>query len=398
MKIGVKHENNASKMFNYPPTALRHRAWLAGISEEAARGLHRLSLENIRLDNNSWIEPPQGAVERGLERIVSYWEAMTFAGTVVSWKLKVILVGAVKAGKTSLARGMIHGEPHLCPEDERTKGVDVHVCEPCRPNAEQNLELIFWDFAGHEEYYSAHQIFLSQGALHLLVVDLLQYSIKPSKRDEMVNVWLDTLQRHVPGSNVLVVATKTDRLTGGFEANLGDLQRRVESHLRMQRNETDRTRGSTSTYSDLQRGLIFHGIETVSSTCPESLSTLRLRLASLVYSERDKFPSVGQRYPRPWIRVSNMLAARRSGQNPIQQASLTCLVRHDEARLEVNTTGVKFLHRTDAIEEWSRVVQGLSLEREVRSNEGDSEHVVFEVRGERGNNLELLVLRQVNAR
>ena len=53
---------------------------------------------------------------------MGYWGAIVRSGAIVSWKLKVVLVGAVRAGKTSLVNGMIHGEPHLCHEDDRTKG------------------------------------------------------------------------------------------------------------------------------------------------------------------------------------------------------------------------------------------------------------------------------------
>ena len=133
---------------------------------------------------NPWREPPADVVEKGFIAIVGYWEAIARSGAIVSWKLKVVLVGAVRAGKTSLVNGMIHGKPHLCHKDDRTKGVDVHVSEPCKLDVARMLELVFWDFAGHSEYYSTHQAFLSKGALHLLVVDLKRFADDMSVRGE----------------------------------------------------------------------------------------------------------------------------------------------------------------------------------------------------------------------
>lgn len=129
---------------------------------EAARGLQRLcnsGRRSIYLSSNPWNNPPGDVVEGGFEKIVEYWKAIALSGVRESWKLKVVLVGAVKAGKTSLTKGMINGKPQLCHEDDRTKGVDVHIGEPCKPDAAQKLEIIFWDFAGHSEYYSTHQVF-----------------------------------------------------------------------------------------------------------------------------------------------------------------------------------------------------------------------------------------------
>ena len=244
---------------------------------------------------------------------------------------------------------MIHGEPHLCHEDDRTKGVDVRLSEPCKVDDARKLELVFWDFAGHDEYYSTHQAFLSKGALHLLVVDLKRFTDEVSVRGELVDVWLDALQCRVPGSSVLVVATQIDRCTGDLKTKLGDLQDRVESHLSAKRETLERLECTNTTSSDIQRGLIFHGVETVSSANSESLIDLRLKLSKLVYSKRNMFPSLGLVRPVSWARVSAMLDAMRSGKDPILQASLVGTVEQDRGNVETVTAGVKFLHRTGAI-------------------------------------------------
>ncbi|CAN0222022.1 unnamed protein product, partial [Ectocarpus fasciculatus] len=111
-------------------------------------------------------------------------------------RVKVVLVGAVRAGKTTLTRGLVDGEigeesPH------RTRGVDVHI-QPWVPDFTPRLEVAIWDFAGHDDYYSTHQLFLTEGALHLLVVDLHKFDRDPLSRVDAVYIWLDSLLCRVP--------------------------------------------------------------------------------------------------------------------------------------------------------------------------------------------------------
>lgn len=70
--------------------------------------------------------------------------------------VKVVLVGAVRAGKTTLTRALLEGE--IAEEHpSRTRGVDVHI-QPWVPDFTPRLEVVMWDFAGHDDYYSTHQV------------------------------------------------------------------------------------------------------------------------------------------------------------------------------------------------------------------------------------------------
>lgn len=366
-----------------------YRARLAGISKEEAMALKPFSTRGrLSLGDNPWGEPPAEVVNRGLDSVVAYWDDVERSGAIVSWKLKVVLVGAVKSGKTSLVKGMMKGTSDLCEEDERTKGVDVHVSKPCKPDAAQSLELIFWDFAGHSEYYSTHQIFLSKGALHLLVVDLKRFSEEPSAKNELVDMWLDALQCRVPGSHVLVIATQIDRFTDDYEEELANLKRKVEAWLRKTRSELERVRMregdlASSTGPSI---LDIHGVETVSSTNEKSLLNLRSKIAALIYSVKNAFPSVGGKLPLSWVRVFAMLKAKRSGNNVIQACRL------EDLDTVPTSAGHNFIHRAEAINEWSQVLRTLKLGKEVGSTfwgwvvralkqSGNSEKAVFEVRG-----------------
>ena len=104
------------------------------------------------LRENPWTEPSEDVVRGGWAQIVSYHEALERSGATTSHKLF-----AVCAGKTTLTRGLLQGKPAPTTESERTRGVDVQI-QPWRPDPAQPLEVLIWDFAGHSDYYSTHQV------------------------------------------------------------------------------------------------------------------------------------------------------------------------------------------------------------------------------------------------
>ncbi len=56
----------------------------------------------------------------------------------------------------------------------------------------------------------AAQMFLTPGALFVLVVDMFAYSEDGHSREDALEQWLDILQARVPGSVVLLVGTHSD--------------------------------------------------------------------------------------------------------------------------------------------------------------------------------------------
>lgn len=66
-------------------------------------------------------------------------------------------------------------------------------------------------------------MFLTTGALFILVVDIHAYSAENSREDAL-NQWLDILQSRVPGSVVLLVGTHSDL----FGANSAECSERTE--------------------------------------------------------------------------------------------------------------------------------------------------------------------------
>lgn len=79
-------------------------------------------------------------------------------------------------------------------------------------------------------------MFLTAGALFILVVDIHAYSVKHSREDAL-DLWLDILQSRVPGSVVLLVGTHSDL----FGANPAECIERTDGFKR------GRPRGRTVT-------------------------------------------------------------------------------------------------------------------------------------------------------
>lgn len=110
----------------------------------------------INTSGNRWETPPWGVIQGGWEQVVRYHDELAQSGGVIVTGLKVVLVGAVHAGKTTLARGLLDGDVPETPPP-RTRGVDVHV-HPWVPDFNPALDMMIWDFAGHDAYSSTHQV------------------------------------------------------------------------------------------------------------------------------------------------------------------------------------------------------------------------------------------------
>lgn len=295
-------------------------------------------------DGNAWKTPPPAVVEQGLKAIVRYHQATERSGSTESWTLKVVAVGAVCAGKSSLVKSLMKRGPQLVTLAERTRGVDVQVGEPFKPDESKQVKFVFWDFAGHDDYHSTHSLFLSGGALFLLVVDLARFVNDPSSRSDAVHIWLDTLLCRTPGAVVQVVATHVDHLTGNHEEAVQQLRQVVSNHLQAKSHE--------QTLAWKKSGLARNNVlptlkivqEIIAVSCKEGRNWLEVgrALAKLAVDgtieslssptevaiegvrgpEGKLFPSVGQKVPVIWVRACAVMNALRDGFDPNEAVAL----------------------------------------------------------------------------
>ena len=73
-----------------------------------------------------------------------------------------------------------------------------------------HLLLCRYDFAGQQEYYVTHHIFLTDRALYVLAFDLSKFS--PATYDRQIDFWLTSIQNRVPQSKVILVGTHADMI------------------------------------------------------------------------------------------------------------------------------------------------------------------------------------------
>eukprot|EP00752_Nemacystus_decipiens_P016938 g15166.t1 len=349
--------------------------------KETAEGLLKLkSLSRITTSQNPWEEPSQSVIDEGLKTIIRYYEAMERSGVRESWKIKVVLVGAVCAGKSSVVTSLTAREPRPVPLAKRTRGVDVHVEKPFRPGGSR-VKLVFWDFAGHDDYHSTHSLFLSDGALFLLVVDLARFVDDRSSRSNAVHIWLDALLCRTPGAVVQIIATHTDELGNehDVETALNELRQAVHAHLTAKCAEYERgwmSGGRTGEMPSAPTLRVVYKIHAVS--CKTGVNWPHLgraighlaargttkELLSPAYDEAlgeegRLFPSVGQKIPTIWARAGAVMDALREGTDPVIAAQL-----HTPSSL-ADGARIRFLGWEDAVRIWRDIVERSDFSAEV---------------------------------
>ncbi|CAM9405323.1 unnamed protein product [Ectocarpus fasciculatus] len=345
---------------------------------------------DIKLGVNRWKNPQWQVIQGGWNQVISFYEGLAQSGGVVAVpSLKVVLVGAVHAGKTTLTRGLLD-EKLLEVPPPRTRGVDVHV-SPWTPKFDPPVEVVIWDFAGHDDYYSTHQLFLTSGALHLLVVDLHKFACDPSSTGDTVYVWLDSLLCRVPGSVVLVVATHADAFGDDHEgsaAALNELEAAIEEHLEEKRKEwqtaqrqAERAKQTSQDRfappaSDSSTGyptghaaasppkLQLCGFISASGRSLGDLSVLGRKIWQIA-SDVSLFPDI-KKLPKSWRRVWAVMDALREGADPEKAVRLDGPLAPVQGRDKHD-----FVTREAALEAWWRA-DGESV-AELKAKDPDSQ-------------------------
>lgn len=131
-------------------------------------------------------------------------------------EVKVMLVGAGGAGKTSLSR-YLTGQKHR-PNEPETPGIALQSFE--LPTKNGPVQVRLWDFAGQEITHALHKFFLTEGAIYILLVE-------PRSDREMEDArhWLDMLKSCADDSPVLIALNKQDlRKPAGYDIDRFSLQ------------------------------------------------------------------------------------------------------------------------------------------------------------------------------
>src|SRR6478609_520018 len=106
-------------------------------------------------------------------------------------------MGIPEIGKTTLVKRIGKGSAFF--NMPRTEGIEMKIWKPSELD---NTIVYFWDFAGQEIYYTAHQFFLSSNNINIIAFDC-----NKSFKENKLLFWLNTLQARAPGSTLLFIGT-----------------------------------------------------------------------------------------------------------------------------------------------------------------------------------------------
>lgn len=171
-----------------------------------------LGLRSFHSANNPIKNPPREVVDAGIEQIRQHFNALEKHGSEALREIKVLLLGKPGAGKTTLCKRLM-GETDFekLSQDESTPGVDVNIHR--FPVRNTHYRINFWDFAGQETTYSHHELFFSNRAVYLIVLN--------GREADKPFDWLETVKVLTPeqGNECKVFLVRTQLDSKGFDKN-----------------------------------------------------------------------------------------------------------------------------------------------------------------------------------
>ena len=228
-------------------------------------------LYGLFLDENPLQRPPREVIQSGRQAIEDYYRRLEHGGERELREAKLILLGEPDAGKSSIVRRLLYNE--FDPQSQTTLGTDIHRWKFEDTNGEE-YRVNIWDFGGQDIQQSIHHLFLTAGALYLVVLD--------ARRDESPLQWLQTINAFAAGATVLIAVNQID----------------VNAHPKLNQQELRAAYPNitavfyTSCERDQDHGLI------------QLINELKHHLAQL--------PSMGDVYPQQWYEIKERLEHEQS--------------------------------------------------------------------------------------
>ncbi|MEO1609791.1 MAG: COR domain-containing protein [Pseudomonadota bacterium] len=116
---------------------------------------------------------------------------------------KILVVGDAEVGKTSLVNFLVHDKPisrSKAQAEKRTKGIER---TPWKPK-DTEIDISLWDFAGQEITFGAHQYFLTERSLYIVVLS------NKKRHDRSIYRWLPLIEARAGNAPVIVVINQSD--------------------------------------------------------------------------------------------------------------------------------------------------------------------------------------------
>ncbi|KAJ8417695.1 hypothetical protein AAFF_G00225380 [Aldrovandia affinis] len=185
-------------------------------------------LTMFKAAGNPLREPPEEVCMGGVKDIQRYFMMLGSSGQCVR-RVKTMFLGSSMAGKSTICRSLREGSPVQVDAADRTVGIEISEVEM------RGIKFLFWDFAGHEEYYFTHHVFITPQALVILTINLASYDVNnPQSFKDSVSFWINNVKLRVPESVVLLVGTHADQCMGtaDVQEKKADIETKVAAMLK----------------------------------------------------------------------------------------------------------------------------------------------------------------------
>ncbi|KAJ8340121.1 hypothetical protein SKAU_G00347540 [Synaphobranchus kaupii] len=193
-------------------------------------------LTMFKADGNPLSKPPEEVCAGGVKSIQHYFNTLGSSEQRVC-RVKTMFLGSSMAGKSTICYSLRKGLPVLVDAAERTVGIEISEV------LLGGVHFLFWDFAGHEEYYFTHHVFITPQALVILTINLGSYDVRdPESFRDSVSFWIKNVHLRVPGAVVLVVGTHSDKCKDAedVQKKKADIEMKIKDMLEQQRANLER--------------------------------------------------------------------------------------------------------------------------------------------------------------
>ncbi|XP_070173015.1 malignant fibrous histiocytoma-amplified sequence 1 homolog isoform X1 [Littorina saxatilis] len=296
--------------------------------------------QELLLDSNPLIYPPQDVCESGLKTIMDFFQESQ-ADVKTYQGVKVLVVGSHRSGKSSLIHSLVDNQSRLSDDvTETAAGIDAYEMSfdydvedgkpvtgkrnPDIPNFGKSLNLCLWDFCGDPFYLYPHYLFHEQPSITVLTFSMADYSTEHF--NEHVGSWFDWMIAKTNKLVVVLVGTKSDKVTAKRASEITrEVRERLGTHLekrqtmiesRIKEIETRPVISPTlseslKTYMKLLQAKFTVQTEVTTTSCKTFHGFDKLREAiEALANDRKLFPNVMRVIPTFWVEVENWLEER----------------------------------------------------------------------------------------
>ncbi|WP_299677889.1 COR domain-containing protein [uncultured Dokdonia sp.] len=155
---------------------------------------------------------PEEIKAQGAAAVGAEMERILREGSERLNEARVIILGDKGVGKTCIARRLRNPKASMTKKGESTPGVDTTLWK--LPTKTEPINVRIWDFAGHTVTHAAHQFFLSERSLYILVYD------GRSEERNRLRYWLDHVKNYGgTNSRAIILVNEQDKHTVDIPIN-----------------------------------------------------------------------------------------------------------------------------------------------------------------------------------